>query len=77
VYPNPASNELFINDGIPSDIGSYSLTDASGRVVINGGKITLDGRQSIDISTIAAGAYIISVQPRNAPAFTKRLIIQR
>jgi hypothetical protein len=77
VYPNPASNELFINDGIPSDEGSYALIDPSGRVVLNGGEIPLDGRHSANISSIAAGTYILSVQPQIGRAFSRSVVIRR
>jgi hypothetical protein len=77
VYPNPAANVLFINDGIPTDVGTYTVTDAAGRVVLRGRQIPLDGRQSIDISDIAAGAYVISIQPRMGQAITRRIAIQR
>jgi Secretion system C-terminal sorting domain len=76
VYPNPASNEMFINDGNPNDAGSYTLTDAAGRVVLSGGQIPLDGRHSVDISRIAAGAYILNVQPRMGQAITRSIAIQ-
>ncbi len=77
VYPNPAANVLFINDGIPADVGTYTVMDAAGRVVLRGRQIPLDGRQSIDISGIAAGAYIISIQPRMGQAITRKIAIQR
>ncbi len=77
VYPNPASNELFINDGIPADEGSYTLTDAAGRVVLFGHHISLDGNHNIDVSTIGTGTYILSVQPRNGSSFSKSIVIQK
>jgi Secretion system C-terminal sorting domain len=77
VYPNPASNELFINDGNPSDLGSYTLTDPAGRVVLSGRRIPLDGNHSIDISNIVAEAYILSVQPQMGPSFSRKIVIQR
>ncbi len=77
VYPNPASRELFLNDGVPSDVGSYTLTDASGRVMLIGRQVALDGSHSIDVSTMAAGAYMLTVQPRSRSAFMRSIIIQR
>ncbi len=77
IYPNPASNELFIGDGNLADVGSYTLSDAAGRVVKYGSQITLDGKHSVDLSKIAAGAYIVSVQPRMGQAFSRRIVIQR
>ncbi len=77
VYPNPASNEIFINDGILSDVGTYTLTDAAGRVVCYGRQIPLDGTRSLDISNIAAGAYVLSVQPRTGQTFSRSIAIDR
>jgi Secretion system C-terminal sorting domain len=77
IYPNPASNELFINDGILADEGSYTLTDPAGRVVLFGHQIPLGGNHSIDVSTLSAGAYILSVQPRNGQSFSRSIVIQR
>ena len=76
-YPNPATNEIFVNDGAAADVGSYTLTDAAGRVVVSGNQISLDGRHSIDVSGIAAGAYILNVQTRNGPSWVRRIVIQR
>jgi Secretion system C-terminal sorting domain len=77
IYPNPASNELFINDGNLSDAGSYTLADAAGRVVMNGRRIPLDGNHSIDVSNINEGAYILSVQPQMGQSFSRKIVIQR
>jgi hypothetical protein len=77
VYPNPASNELFINDGVAFDEGSYALIDPSGRVMLNGGEMPLDGRHSANISRIAAGTYILSVQPHAGKAFSRSVVIRR
>ncbi len=76
VYPNPASNEVFIDDGNPADIGSYTLTDAAGRVVRYGRQIVLDGSRSIDLSMLATGAYVLNVQPRMGHAFTRSISIE-
>ena len=76
-YPNPATNAIFVNDGNPSDAGSYTLTDAAGRVVLNGNQIPLDGKHSIDVSRIAAGAYMLNVRSRNGQSFSRSIVIQR
>jgi hypothetical protein len=76
-YPNPATNEIFVNDGTLTDVGSYSLTDAAGRVVTSGNQIKIDGRHSIDVSKIAAGAYILNVQTRSGLSYTRSVVIRR
>jgi hypothetical protein len=77
VYPNPASDVLFIDDAKPADVGSYTLTDPAGRVVRYGHELTLDGKHSVDISGTAAGAYILSVQTRSGQTFTRRVAVER
>jgi hypothetical protein len=77
VYPNPASNELFINDGIPSDVGSYALTDPAGRIVLSGRETPLDGNHSVDISSVSMGAYILSIETRDGHSFVRRIVVQR
>ncbi len=77
IYPNPASNEIFVNDGIPADAGTYTLTDPAGRVVLSGHPIPLDGNHSIDLSSVNAGAYILNVQPRNGQSFSRKIVVQR
>jgi hypothetical protein len=77
VYPNPASNAMYINDDILSDEGSYTLTDPAGRVVLYGRAFPLDGRHSVDVSRIATGAYMLNVQPKMGKAFSRSVVIQR
>jgi hypothetical protein len=77
VFPNPASNAIYINDDILADEGSYTLTDPAGRVVLRGSEFPLDGSHSVDISHIAAGAYILNVQPHIGKAFSRSIVVQR
>jgi hypothetical protein len=77
VFPNPASNELFINDGSAAVDGAYTITDPAGRVMLYGRQLPLDGAHSIDISHLAAGAYLLSVQPRMGPSFSRCIVIRR
>ena len=76
-YPNPASNQFFVNDGNAADVGSYTLTDAAGRVVTSGSEIPLDGKHRVDVSRIAAGAYMLHVQTWSGLSFTRSMVIQR
>ena len=60
VYPNPASDELFIraSDGNLSDRTTYSVIDIMGRVVID--KTIYS--HSIDISDLKNGIYFIQIK---------------
>lgn len=77
IYPNPASNQIFINSGIPTDMGTYTLTDASGRIVLYGRQFPLNGSRGIDLSSIAAGSYFLNVQPRIGKAVTRSIAIDK
>lgn len=56
VYPNPASNEVFVtvNGGTPALV---AVLDASGRLLFSVQRIT-----RVDISSLAAGLYTLEIQ---------------
>ena len=58
VYPNPASEILNIN--IPEQNGYLVIQDTYGRLVLETNLI--NGLNSLDISKLAAGAYVVSFQ---------------
>lgn len=77
VYPNPTSgNELFIQhkDNAKGAV-SYTVIDKTGKVIANG-KLDNSGKTKVDVSTLAAGLYIIEIhdeqnQPVDRTKFTK------
>jgi photosystem II stability/assembly factor-like uncharacterized protein len=57
VYPNPASEEIFIDN---ASVGSeISISDISGRVLLN--KTVQNSKQGIDISSLSTGIYLVKV----------------
>lgn len=76
VYPNPASDRLFISNLGSTDVFSYELTDAQGKVVatkddaINGTNIT-----ELDLQKLETGLYMIRIYNENA-AKTFRIVKQ-
>lgn len=69
VYPNPASNDFFI-DGV--GVLNYTLIDYTGRVLLSG--TTSDAQIPISISTIASGSYIVKLVDLNGNVKTVKLI---
>jgi uncharacterized surface protein with fasciclin (FAS1) repeats len=67
VYPNPAQNEIKVA-GVE---GNISITDMSGKMLIS----TQLNNSAIDISTLSAGSYIISVA--NNGKSGKQLLIKQ
>ncbi len=58
-YPNPAQNTLLINKVVLNDI--ISIYDITGKKVIEQKVKSKDSQQTIDISKINPGVYIVSV----------------
>lgn len=67
VYPNPAQNEIRISNAD----GLVSITDMSGKVLIT----KAVNNETIDISTLSAGSYIVSVESNGKTG--KQLLIKQ
>ncbi len=59
VYPNPAHSNLFINTD--ENTTTISVTDIIGQTVIADQKVTAQQTNSIDISSLADGVYLVKV----------------
>ena len=70
VYPNPASEVLFI-DANSSEPITYCLMDLNGRVLIQG-----EGSHSIPVSELAEGMYLLRIIVGNEQGI-KRIVISR
>lgn len=73
IYPNPASEMIFI-DGLAGENISVDLISTEGRKVLEGQK--LNGDRSIDVSAIPAGVYYIIIKSGDLKSYSKKLIIQ-
>ena len=74
MYPNPTTNLVTIDLSAMSGRSELSLSDATGRVVLN--TLSSDDRLVIDASTFAAGLYQVTLR-NNGAVSTGRLSVQR
>ncbi|HEY3386640.1 MAG TPA: Ig-like domain-containing protein, partial [Saprospiraceae bacterium] len=58
VYPNPASNELFIN---LSKDATAEIMDMNGRVVLSNITVSANAKERLDVSNLPGGLYTIRV----------------
>lgn len=69
VYPNPASESVFVELFKPSvSIESLTLTDITGRILLKLGKDALSNqgkRMELDISSLSSGYYFLSIFTNN------------
>lgn len=72
VYPNPASNELCINT--TESTSSIYVTDIIGHVVISNQKVTPEQTQSIDISNLTTGVYLVKINTTDNQTKTIKII---
>lgn len=58
-YPNPAGENIFINCDSKLIGETINISDISGKVLVN--KIITSHNQTIDISNLAAGVYLVNI----------------
>jgi Secretion system C-terminal sorting domain/N-terminal domain of BNR-repeat neuraminidase len=69
IYPNPASESLFVES---NQIGIATLTDLNGRVLLT---IELEnGLTSIPVSELARGTYLIDIQLSNGKSYNEPFV---
>lgn len=75
-YPNPSNGELSIQvKGIEND-PDFQLLDMQGKIVLEGG-ISIEAGQSIDLSDLPAGMYILEVaDPLSGATHRQRIVRQ-
>lgn len=61
VFPNPASDYLFVEPGVDGSFG-YRIIDLGGRTIIQG---QTEGTCSIDVSDLTPGIYVINAMTEN------------
>lgn len=64
IYPNPTRGNLFIDFGETTD-ASIKVLDITGKVVVE--RTTSNSVETIDMSELPAGVYIISITPTSIP----------
>lgn len=70
IYPNPASD--WVNIHTRSELARYEITDIAGRKVKEG--LLNEGKESINLSGLRKGIYIVSVIDKKACSSCKLLI---
>ncbi len=64
VFPNPANNTLTMDLGNLNGRTEYSLTDATGRLVLS--DVATSDRSTIDVSGLTDGMYVITLRNSSA-----------
>jgi len=59
-YPNPAINSITISLKASGKIG-FTVTDISGKIVLNSTELLLNEKAEIDISTLESGLYLLKI----------------
>ena len=72
IYPNPATNDLFINYSGQSTDYDVSVIDVAGRIVFQGENI-----QRLNISTFVSGLYIIKFKEKSGKQSIERKFIKQ
>jgi hypothetical protein len=75
IFPNPATNELFIKNNNNIALQSIAITDLTGKVVLNQ-DIQNIGSNAISIANLAKGMYLVTVQIPNGLTATSKIIKQ-
>ena len=75
MYPNPANNEIKVMLNIPGNNIQYGLYNELGQLVLSG---KLDARyvNTINVTGLAQGMYLMRVQTSNTKEFTGKFIKQ-
>lgn len=72
VYPNPASDELFIKNENNIELSSVKITDLAGKTVLN----QSSQLSSITISNLSKGMYFVTVETKIGNTVTSKIIKQ-
>ena len=67
LYPNPAGDKIAIKVNISIHGSAYSITDQSGKLVLQGRLINDNG--TIDISKLANGIYFLRIEEKNQHSY--------
>ncbi|MEM0542299.1 PQQ-dependent sugar dehydrogenase [Flavobacterium sp. j3] len=75
IFPNPATNELFIKNNNNVALQTIAITDLTGKVVLNQ-DIQNIGSNAINIANLAKGMYLVTVQTPNGLSATSKILKQ-
>lgn len=75
-YPNPTNGQITIESTSFGLIGAMSLYDLSGRLV-EAVPASLQNKQSIDISMLPSGIYVLHVEDRSGQVVHREKIVKQ
>src|SRR5690554_117898 len=76
MYPNPATNEVFISLSDQTlDVYDISITNSLGQVLQRKNNISNSSQTSLNVSGYSAGIYFVTIQAGNSTA-TKKLVVR-
>jgi hypothetical protein len=80
LYPNPVSNELFIESRLLVRVESLQITDLQGRLVLNeswtDATAVPSKKQSINVRSWNEGIYLVTILNRDGSRKQERLVIR-
>ncbi len=77
VYPNPANDFIQVVAAEEVRITAVQLTDMQGRIVLQKGMVSPQGKFGLDISSVADGSYVLSIQSLDGDWFQQVLSVVR
>jgi hypothetical protein len=75
MYPNPAKTEVFIKNENAIGLKSVSIIDLSGKTIVNQ-ELNNTDINSINISSIVKGLYLVKVENQSGHYFQSKLIVE-
>jgi hypothetical protein len=74
LYPNPASNKLFIT--AEEEMQSIALYNRYGQLIVNQGYNKRSLQAEIDVSMLASGFYLARVELESGVTVTRKIIVE-
>ena len=79
IFPNPARQLAYIQFDLDQhQTVNYKLSDVNGKMILQKNKLkVLAAYETIDISGLNEGVYVLSVELEDHSIITKKLVIQK
>ena len=75
IFPNPATNELYIKNNNNLALQNISIADLTGKVVFNQDIQNIDSN-AVNITSLAKGIYLVTVETQSGLTATSKIIKQ-
>lgn len=75
IFPNPATNELYIKNNNNLALQNISIADLTGKVVFNQDIQNIDSN-AVNITSLAKGMYLVTVETKSGLTSTSKIIKQ-